>query len=78
MVWVNSTGNPGMATGGMGDVLSGIIAAMMMQSDSILAAARLSVFLHGKAADEICRVQGPIGMLASDLLLELPRLINRQ
>ncbi|WP_448565204.1 NAD(P)H-hydrate dehydratase [Thalassotalea ganghwensis] len=77
-VWVNSTGNSGMATGGMGDVLSGIIAALMMQCHSLLVATRLSVYLHGLAADKIAQQQGSIGMLASDLFEWLPRLINRK
>ena len=74
--WINSTGNSGMASGGMGDVLSGIIAAFLLQMDSAIDAVRLAVYIHGKAADDIAQRQGKIGMLASDIIAELPRLIN--
>jgi len=76
-VWINTSGNPGMATGGMGDVLSGIIAAMLLQLGQPLDAVRLSAWLHGQAADEIAEKQGQRGLLASDLFPELLRLVNR-
>ncbi|WDE04973.1 NAD(P)H-hydrate dehydratase [Thalassomonas viridans] len=76
-VWINASGNPGMATGGMGDVLSGIIAAMLLQLGDPLDAVRLAAWLHGQAADNIAASQGLRGLLASDLFPELLRLVNR-
>jgi NAD(P)H-hydrate epimerase len=77
MVWINTSGNSGMATGGMGDVLSGIIAALLMQLPNFFEAACLAVFLHGQAADIVAKNNGRIGMLASDLFPEIQRLINQ-
>jgi NAD(P)H-hydrate epimerase len=77
ITWVNSTGNPGMASGGMGDVLSGIIGALILQTSDILSAARLGVYIHGLAADIITQKYGQIGLLASDLSPEIQRLINQ-
>ena len=75
--WINTSGNSGMATAGMGDVLSGIIAALLMQLAKPIDAVRLAVQLHGQAADIIKDRQGEVGMLASDLLSELPYLLNQ-
>lgn len=69
-------GNPGMATGGMGDVLSGIIGALLAQGLSLADAARLGVCLHSRAADLEAEAQGERGMLASDLLPHLRTLLN--
>lgn len=69
-------GNPGMATGGTGDVLTGIIAGLIAQGLSNLQAAELGVVLHSKAADEAARVVGERGMLASDLMSGIRRLVN--
>lgn len=68
-------GNPGMATGGMGDVLSGIIGALLAQHLGLADAARLGVCLHAAAADEAAR-DGERGMLACDLLPWLRQLAN--
>jgi NAD(P)H-hydrate epimerase len=70
-VHVGVTGNPGMASGGMGDVLSGILAALLAQRLGLLAAACLGVDVHGEAADRVAARQGQLGMLASDLFSEL-------
>jgi hydroxyethylthiazole kinase-like uncharacterized protein yjeF len=67
-VWLCDVGNPGMASGGMGDVLTGIIAALVAQHLEPLAAARLGVWLHASAADDAAKHDGEIGLLASDLL----------
>jgi NAD(P)H-hydrate epimerase len=67
-VFVNSTGNPGMATGGTGDVLSGVIAALMAQRLSAFDAAVLGVYLHGLAGDLAAESIGQDAMIASDLL----------
>ena len=73
---INSSGNAGMASGGMGDVLSGIIAALCMQTDDTFYAVCLSVYIHGCAADILAKKTGPRGMLASDLFIELQKLVN--
>nr|MDJ0870432.1 NAD(P)H-hydrate dehydratase [Gammaproteobacteria bacterium] len=68
-------GNPGMATGGMGDVLCGVIAALLAQGVAAGAAARLGVWLHARAAD-LAATDGERGLLATDLLPHLRRLVN--
>jgi len=73
---INTTGNPGMASGGMGDVLSGVIAALLAQGLSLSQSARLGVWLHGKAGD-IAAKEGERGLLASDLLRPLRVLVNQ-
>ena len=70
-VYLNPTGNPGMATGGTGDVLTGMIAAWLAQLLDADAACQLAVFLHGAAGDLAAAGQGQVGMTASDLLDEL-------
>lgn len=67
-LWLCDRGNPGMATGGMGDVLTGVIAALRAQGLAPTAAARLAVWLHASAGDGAAAEAGEIGMLASDLL----------
>lgn len=75
-VWINSTGNPGMATGGMGDVLTGIIAGLMAQGHSSETAAVLGVYLHGLAGDITAEALGMHGLIASDVLKAVPRAIS--
>jgi ADP-dependent NAD(P)H-hydrate dehydratase / NAD(P)H-hydrate epimerase len=67
-VFINPTGNPGMATGGTGDVLTGMIAAWLAQLLDAEAACRLAVFLHGAAGDLSEAREGQPGMIATDLL----------
>lgn len=67
-VYINPTGNPGMATGGTGDILTGIIAGLIAQHIDISSAVRLGVFLHGKAGDLAAREKGETGMIAGDLM----------
>ena len=74
--WVSEHGNPGMATAGMGDVLSGILGALMAQRMSNVDAAKYGVCVHGRAADIIAQEYGERGMLASDIFPEVRRLIN--
>ncbi len=69
--FVNSTGNPGMATGGMGDTLSGIIAALAGQGVFIMDAAYVGVYWHGLAGDLLAKTT-PIGFTAGDLARKLP------
>lgn len=75
-VWINSTGNPGMATGGMGDVLTGIIAGLMAQGHSSETAAVLAVYLHGLAGDIAAEALGMPGLIASDVLKAVPQAIS--
>jgi hydroxyethylthiazole kinase-like uncharacterized protein yjeF len=71
-LFVNSSGNPGMATPGMGDVLSGIIGALLGQGIPAADALALGAFVHGLAADRLVARIGPVGYLAGDLAAELP------
>jgi len=87
-VWVNHSGNPGMATGGMGDILTGMAAGLWAQglpkkpvspsagspaSEAIVTA----VYLHGLAGDVACEAQGELSLTATDLLAALPEAIRR-
>jgi NAD(P)H-hydrate epimerase len=74
-VAVCSDGNPGMATGGMGDVLTGVIAGLLAQGLTLADAARLGVCVHAAAGDEAAKA-GERGMLATDLMPWLRRLVN--
>jgi len=74
-VYLNRTGNPGMAGGGMGDVLTGMIAGLMAQGMEPGAAAVAGVYLHGHAAD-VCAGEGERGMLAGDLLPVIRSVVN--
>ena len=75
-VYVNSSGNPGMATPGMGDALSGIVGALLGQHLRPLDALALGVFLHGYAADRVAARMGRVGYIAGDLIDELPAAIE--
>ena len=73
-IWVNTTGNPGLAKGGSGDVLTGLIAGMIAQyPDQIAAAVRAAVYLHGLAADYALNYQTERTMLATDVIAALPQ-----
>lgn len=72
----NTTGNPGMAVGGSGDVLAGIIVSLLGQGIAPLEAAAVSCWLHGAAGDACAEKIGQYGMLPTDLLQELPRLMK--
>jgi NAD(P)H-hydrate epimerase len=69
---VNSTGNPGMATAGTGDVLTGIVGALLARGLDRWDAARLGVFAHGLAGDRAAAIQGQEGLVASDVVDALP------
>ena len=72
----NRTGNPGMAVGGSGDVLSGIIVSLLGQGIAPLEAAAMAAWLHGAAGDICARELGQYGMLPTDMLHVLPRLLK--
>lgn len=72
----NETGNPGMATGGSGDVLTGVIAALLGQKLTPFDAGVLGAHIHGLAGDLAAHEVGPVGLLASDLLDRLPRALH--
>jgi NAD(P)H-hydrate epimerase len=76
-LYVNDTGNPGMATGGTGDVLTGLIAALLGQGLEPFASAQLGVHLHGLAGDLARDALGEPSLIASDLLLYLPAAFRR-
>lgn len=74
--YINPTGNPGMATGGSGDVLAGIITALIGQGLPALEAAACGAWIHGAAGDICAKEIGQYGMLPSDMLNVLPRLLK--
>jgi ADP-dependent NAD(P)H-hydrate dehydratase len=76
-IYQNKTGNPGMATGGTGDVLTGLIAALIGQRLEPFAAAQLGVHVHGLAGDLARDDKGVVSLIASDLLDYLPRAFAR-
>ena len=74
--YLNRTGNPGMAVGGSGDVLSGILVSLLGQGIAPLEAAAVAAWLHGAAGDICAREIGQYGMLPTDMLNTLPRLLK--
>jgi NAD(P)H-hydrate epimerase len=76
-VFINPTGNPGMASGGMGDVLAGMLAALLGQGFSPEDAMKLGVYLHGFVGDRLAEAKGPIGLIASDIIEGLPAGLRR-
>lgn len=75
--FLNGTGNPGMASAGMGDVLAGVIGGLAAQGMEATAAAAAGAYLHGLAGDLAAQRLGPAGIIAGDLLTEIPRAINK-
>jgi NAD(P)H-hydrate epimerase len=71
-VFINPTGNPGMASGGMGDVLAGMLAALLGQGLNLEDAMKLGVYLHGYVGDRVAEKKGEIGLIASDIIEGLP------
>lgn len=74
--YVNRTGNPGMATGGSGDVLAGMLVSLLGQGLPPLEAAACAAWLHGRAGDVWAEEMGEYGLLPTDLLDALPRLLK--
>ena len=76
-VFINPTGNAGMASGGMGDVLTGAIAGFLAQGHSPETASHLGVYLHGASADSLAAAKGPWGYLATEVMDGIPQEIRR-
>ncbi|MFQ5441701.1 MAG: NAD(P)H-hydrate dehydratase [Thermodesulfobacteriota bacterium] len=75
-LYINPTGNPGLATAGTGDVLSGMIGGLMAQGLSAVEAATAGAYLHGLAADHVAIDAGTAGMIATDILGAVPGVLN--
>jgi len=76
-IFINTTGNAGMASGGMGDVLTGIIGGFLAQRLDPVDACKLGVFAHGLAGDLVAHENGEAGMIASDVANALPKAISQ-
>ncbi|MFH1387267.1 MAG: NAD(P)H-hydrate dehydratase [bacterium] len=75
--YINSTGNPGMATGGTGDVLTGMITAFLAQGINAWEAATFGVYLHGLAGDLAAKEKGEYSLIASDIIGQIPNVIRK-
>ncbi|MFH0762596.1 MAG: NAD(P)H-hydrate dehydratase [Candidatus Omnitrophota bacterium] len=75
-LYINKTGNPGMATAGSGDVLSGIIAAFLGQGLSAFEASKYAAYLHGLAGDLAAKDKTQISLLASDIIARIPEAVR--
>lgn len=76
--FINSSGNPGLASAGTGDVLSGVIGSLMAQGLSALAATKLGVYVHGAAADSlVAQGSGPVGLTASEVSQQVRHELNQ-
>jgi NAD(P)H-hydrate epimerase len=75
-IYENTTGNPGLATAGTGDVLTGVVAAMVAQKIEPFMAAKMAVYLHGLAADTAVTYKTEPGMIASDVIEAIPEALR--
>ncbi|MEW6008406.1 MAG: NAD(P)H-hydrate dehydratase [Candidatus Omnitrophota bacterium] len=75
--YVNRTGNPGMASAGMGDCLTGIVGAFLAQGLDSFSAAKFGAYIHGLAGDLAAKEKGELGLIASDLIEKIPEAIKR-
>ncbi len=75
-LFINPTGNPGMASGGMGDILTGMIGGFLAQGIPSLEAAKLGVYLHGLVGDYVAHLKGERGILAMELAEETPKVLR--
>jgi NAD(P)H-hydrate epimerase len=74
---INTRGNPGMASAGMGDVLSGIIAALLGQGLDVFEAARSAVFIHALCAERFATNLDQSGLIASDIIAGIPAVVRQ-
>jgi NAD(P)H-hydrate epimerase len=75
-VFINPTGNPGMASGGTGDVLTGLIGGLVCQGFDILPSLQIAVYLHGMAGDEGAQEMGEKSLIATDVIEKIPTLLK--
>ena len=75
-IYINTNGNPGMATGGSGDVLCGIISSLISQGLKPMIAAVVGVYLHGLAGDRAAELKGQRGLIAGDIIACLPDILK--
>lgn len=75
-IFINPTGNPGMASGGTGDVLTGMIGGLISQGFSILSSLQMAVFLHGLAGDRVSSEKGERSIVATDLIEKIPAVLS--
>ncbi|GAW92520.1 NAD(P)H-hydrate dehydratase [Calderihabitans maritimus] len=75
-IFINPSGNVGMATGGSGDVLTGVISGLIAQGMQVLEAAVVGTFIHGKAGDEAVQEKGRMGLVAGDIIDRLPEVLK--
>ena len=75
-LFINANGNPGMATAGSGDVLSGIITGLMAQGLRATSAAVAGVYIHGRCGDRAAELTGQRGLVAGDLMEYLPGILS--
>ena len=75
-VYINPTGNPGMASGGTGDVLTGMIGGLVCQGFDILTSLQVAVYLHGMAGDEGAQEKGEKSLIATDIIEKIPTLLK--
>ncbi len=75
-VFINPTGNPGLSTAGTGDILAGMIGGLLAQGYRPIEAASAGAYIHGLAGDAVRDLNGEAGMIATDLLAHIPRLLN--
>jgi NAD(P)H-hydrate epimerase len=77
-VFINPTGNPGMASGGTGDVLTGMIGGLICQGYDILPSLQMSVYLHGLAGDSVAQELGEKSLVATDMIKKIPALLRER
>jgi ADP-dependent NAD(P)H-hydrate dehydratase / NAD(P)H-hydrate epimerase len=75
-VYISPTGNPGMASGGTGDVLTGVVGALLARGLPPAAALQAGVYVHGRAGDVAATRVGQEGLIASDVIAALPEALN--
>ena len=75
-VFINPTGNPGMASGGTGDVLTGMIGGLICQGFDILQSLQISIYLHGLAGDLVVRALGEKSLIATDIIRKIPEVLG--